>query len=82
MPQAPTLRPSGPGTGTIVNDDAAVGPGVPFVNEIHYDNAGNDSGEAIEIAGRETPEVILLDDESLADPRGPDIRRTSSGRAP
>lgn len=41
------------GTGTIANDDAA--PPAPaanvFINEIHYDNAGSDSGEAIEIAG-------------------------------
>lgn len=40
-------------TGTITNDDAA--PPAPaanvFVNEIHYDNAGTDAGEAIEIAG-------------------------------
>ncbi len=40
----------GVGDGTIPNDDAAVGPGVPFINEIHYDNAGTDAGEAIEIA--------------------------------
>jgi VCBS repeat-containing protein len=40
----------GTGNGTILNDDAAVGPGVPFINEIHYDNAGTDAGEAIEIA--------------------------------
>jgi VCBS repeat-containing protein len=39
------------GTGTITNDDAAAGPGVPFINEIHYDNVGTDTGEAIEIAG-------------------------------
>jgi hypothetical protein len=37
--------------GTIANDDAAVGPGAPFINEIHYDNGGTDAGEAIEIAG-------------------------------
>lgn len=37
-------------TGTLTNDDAAVAPGVPFINEIHYDNGGTDSGEAIEIA--------------------------------
>jgi predicted extracellular nuclease len=41
------------GTGTILNDDAA--PSTPpanvFINEIHYDNAGTDTGEAIEIAG-------------------------------
>jgi VCBS repeat-containing protein len=40
-------------TGTITNDDAA--PPAPvanvFINEIHYDNAGTDVGEAIEIAG-------------------------------
>ncbi|MDV3457874.1 cadherin domain-containing protein [Sphingomonas sp. HF-S4] len=39
--------------GTITNDDAA--PPAPaanvFINEIHYDNAGTDAGEAIEIAG-------------------------------
>jgi VCBS repeat-containing protein len=40
----------GSATGTITNDDAAVAPGVPFINEIHYDNAGTDAGEAIEIA--------------------------------
>ncbi|TFI58549.1 hypothetical protein E2493_08985 [Sphingomonas parva] len=40
----------GSATGTITNDDAAVGPGVAFINEIHYDNAGTDAGEAIEIA--------------------------------
>jgi VCBS repeat-containing protein len=38
------------GNGLISNDDAPVGPGVPFINEIHYDNAGTDAGEAIEIA--------------------------------
>ncbi|NIJ21092.1 hypothetical protein FHS95_002784 [Sphingomonas naasensis] len=40
-------------TGTINNDDAA--PPAPtanvFINEIHYDNDGTDSAEAIEIAG-------------------------------
>jgi hypothetical protein len=37
--------------GTILNDDAppATG-GSVFINEIHYDNASNDVGEAIEIA--------------------------------
>jgi uncharacterized protein len=40
----------GSGTGTIVNDDAPSAPGTPFINEIHYDNAGTDSGERIEIA--------------------------------
>ena len=43
----------GQATGTIVNDDVA--PPAPaanvYINEIHYDNAGTDSGEAIEIAG-------------------------------
>lgn len=37
-------------TGTIQNDDAFIVPGAPFINEIHYDNAGTDAGEAIEIA--------------------------------
>jgi hypothetical protein len=41
----------GSGTGTILNDDAPAGPGIPFINEIHYDNVSTDSGEAIEIAG-------------------------------
>jgi VCBS repeat-containing protein len=38
-------------TGTILNDDLppATG-GDVFINEIHYDNAGIDAGEAIEIA--------------------------------
>ncbi|HET9638589.1 MAG TPA: cadherin domain-containing protein [Allosphingosinicella sp.] len=40
----------GSATGTIQNDDAVVVAGAPFVNEIHYDNAGTDAGEAIEIA--------------------------------
>lgn len=39
------------GDGTIFNDDAPANPGAPFINEIHYDNAGTDAGEAIEIAG-------------------------------
>ncbi|MBB4153979.1 hypothetical protein GGQ80_001885 [Sphingomonas jinjuensis] len=38
-------------TGTILNDDAAPPPAPLFINEIHYDNFGADSGEAIEIAG-------------------------------
>jgi len=39
------------GQGTISNDDAA-GPIVaPWINEFHYDNAGDDAGEFIEIAG-------------------------------
>ncbi|WP_380940665.1 Calx-beta domain-containing protein [Sphingomonas floccifaciens] len=39
--------------GTITNDDAAppAPPANVFINEIHYDNAGADVGEAIEIAG-------------------------------
>jgi hypothetical protein len=37
-------------TGTIVNDDAKPPIGGVFINEIHYDNAGADVGEAIEIA--------------------------------
>lgn len=40
----------GSAVGTLVNDDAVTVTGTPFVNEIHYDNAGTDSGEAIEIA--------------------------------
>ncbi|MEA3051573.1 MAG: uncharacterized protein QOG72_476 [Sphingomonadales bacterium] len=40
----------GSGLGTIQNDDAVIVPGAPFINEIHYDNAGTDAGEAIEIA--------------------------------
>ncbi len=35
----------GSGAGTIVNNDVNV-----FINEIHYDDAGTDAGEAIEIA--------------------------------
>ena len=38
-------------TGTITNDDAALAPGGVFINEIHYDDAGADAGEAIEVAG-------------------------------
>ena len=26
-----------------------------FINELHYDNAGADAGEAVEIAGRPAP---------------------------
>jgi VCBS repeat-containing protein len=40
----------GSAVGTIQNDDAVIVPGAPFINEIHYDNAGTDAGEAIEIA--------------------------------
>lgn len=40
-------------TGTILNDDAA--PPAPagnvWINELHYDNTGTDTGEAVEIAG-------------------------------
>jgi uncharacterized protein len=39
-------------TGTITNDDAApTAPANVFINEIHYDNAGADSGELVEVAG-------------------------------
>jgi VCBS repeat-containing protein len=41
----------GSALGTIVNDDAFVSGGTPFINEFHYDNSGTDSLEAIEIAG-------------------------------
>ncbi len=37
----------GTAIGTIRNDDAAT----VFINEIHYDDAGTDAGEAVEIAG-------------------------------
>jgi uncharacterized protein len=37
-------------TGTINNDDVAPIANV-FINEIHYDDAGADAGEAIEVAG-------------------------------
>lgn len=44
------------GLGTILNDDfpppTPQGPAEVFINEIHYDNASGDVGEAIEIAGR------------------------------
>lgn len=42
----------GAGTGTIVNDDVPpdLSGGTIFINEIHYDNASTDAGEAIEIA--------------------------------
>lgn len=52
-PQGGATIGSGTATGTILNDDAA--PPTPaanvYINEIHYDNAGTDTGEAIEIAG-------------------------------
>ena len=39
------------GVATILNDDAAPPlAGGAFINEIHYDNAGTDAGETIEIA--------------------------------
>ena len=38
-------------TGTIFDDDTPPAPAQVFVNEVHYDNAGGDTGEAIEIAG-------------------------------
>ncbi|OWK30499.1 hemolysin, chromosomal [Sphingomonas mucosissima] len=43
----------GEAVGTIVNDDAAApaDPANVFINEIHYDDAGADIGEAVEIAG-------------------------------
>lgn len=43
----------GVATGTITNDDVSTGEpsGYAFINEIHYDNAGTDAGEGIEIAG-------------------------------
>jgi hypothetical protein len=34
--------------GTIIDDDPT---SVVFINELHYDNVGTDSGEAIELAG-------------------------------
>lgn len=43
----------GDAIGRIVNDDAGTpaGPANVFINEIHYDDAGADIGEAIEVAG-------------------------------
>ncbi len=41
----------GVATGTITNDDTAPVVAPPFINEFHYDNAGTDAGEFIEIAG-------------------------------
>lgn len=39
-------------TGTITNDDIVANPATsPWINEFHYDNAGGDVGEFIEIAG-------------------------------
>ncbi|MBW8745441.1 MAG: hypothetical protein JF628_14085, partial [Sphingomonas sp.] len=37
--------------GTIVNDDPTPPPAPLFINEIHYDNIGTDTGEKVEIAG-------------------------------
>jgi hypothetical protein len=37
-------------TGTITNDDAKPPIGGVFINELHYDNQGADTGEAIELA--------------------------------
>ena len=37
--------------GTIFNDDPAPPAGDVFINEVHYDDAGADAGEAVEIAG-------------------------------
>src|SRR6478735_2496848 len=41
-------------TGTITNDDAPppTPPANVWINEFHYDNAGTDAGEAVEIAGK------------------------------
>ncbi|WP_308238199.1 Calx-beta domain-containing protein [Phenylobacterium sp. J367] len=40
------------GQGTIVNDDAPPPiVGTPWINEFHYDDAGTDTGEFIEVAG-------------------------------
>ncbi|RZJ44657.1 MAG: hypothetical protein EON86_02910, partial [Brevundimonas sp.] len=41
----------GAGVGTILNNDVPAGAVTPFINEFHYDNAGTDAGEFIEIAG-------------------------------
>lgn len=41
----------GAGEGTINNDDVPAGSVTPFINEFHYDNAGTDTNEFIEIAG-------------------------------
>jgi len=37
--------------GTIANDDPAPPPAPLFINEVHYDNIGTDTGEKVEIAG-------------------------------
>lgn len=38
-------------TGTIANDDPPPPSNAAFINEIHYDDAGADTGEGVEIAG-------------------------------
>jgi predicted extracellular nuclease len=40
-----------PNTFGLVNTGQTFGGAAPFINEIHYDNAGTDTGEAIEVAG-------------------------------
>ncbi|MBA3677452.1 MAG: hypothetical protein H0W74_08635 [Sphingosinicella sp.] len=50
-PTGGALIVDGIGAGTIENDDAAPTSRAAFINEIHYDDAGADAGEAIEIAG-------------------------------
>lgn len=45
---------AGVGYGAIFNDDVDTGPepaGYAFINEIHYDNTGVDTGEGVEVAG-------------------------------
>ncbi len=49
-PGAGTVIIDGTATGTIANDDTAPIANV-FINEIHYDDAGTDAGEAVEVAG-------------------------------
>jgi hypothetical protein len=41
----------GEATGTIRNDDTAPATVQPWINEFHYDDAGADTGEFVEIAG-------------------------------
>lgn len=38
-------------TGTITNDDSAPSSASPWINEFHYDNAGADTNEFVEVAG-------------------------------
>ncbi len=40
-----------PNTFGLVNTGQTFGGAAPFINEIHYDNAGTDTGEAVEVAG-------------------------------